>query len=83
MKFMHLMNSIWNICGRDVVTAFDLTPFKAICDLGGKFSLFFQLKLTDFPIPMFLKYVYEFQGHFLRMIAWQPIPYTVLIKSLR
>ncbi|XP_032422674.1 acetylserotonin O-methyltransferase [Xiphophorus hellerii] len=35
VKFMHLMNSIWNICGRDVVTAFDLTPFKFICDLGG------------------------------------------------
>uniref|UniRef100_A0A096LVH8 Acetylserotonin O-methyltransferase n=2 Tax=Poecilia formosa TaxID=48698 RepID=A0A096LVH8_POEFO len=35
VKFMHLMNSIWNICGRDVVTAFDLMPFKVICDLGG------------------------------------------------
>ncbi|XP_014844443.1 PREDICTED: acetylserotonin O-methyltransferase isoform X3 [Poecilia mexicana] len=37
VKFMHLMNSIWNICGRDVVTAFDLMPFKVICDLGGDF----------------------------------------------
>ncbi|KAM3862480.1 acetylserotonin O-methyltransferase [Diretmus argenteus] len=35
VKFMHLMNSIWNICGRDVVTAFDLSPFKVIYDLGG------------------------------------------------
>ncbi|XP_047225907.1 acetylserotonin O-methyltransferase isoform X2 [Girardinichthys multiradiatus] len=35
VKFMHLMNSIWNICGKDVVTSFDLTPFKVICDLGG------------------------------------------------
>ncbi|XP_034042122.1 acetylserotonin O-methyltransferase [Thalassophryne amazonica] len=35
VKFMHLMNSIWNICGRDVITAFDLSPFKVICDLGG------------------------------------------------
>ncbi|CAK6970307.1 acetylserotonin O-methyltransferase [Scomber scombrus] len=35
VKFMQLMNSIWNICGRDVVTAFDLSPFKLICDLGG------------------------------------------------
>uniref|UniRef100_A0A3B5B0H4 Acetylserotonin O-methyltransferase n=1 Tax=Stegastes partitus TaxID=144197 RepID=A0A3B5B0H4_9TELE len=35
VKFMHLMNSIWNICGKDVVTAFDLSPFKVICDLGG------------------------------------------------
>ncbi|XP_058478508.1 acetylserotonin O-methyltransferase [Solea solea] len=35
VKFMQLMNSIWNICGKDVVRAFDLSPFKAICDLGG------------------------------------------------
>ncbi|AWP12947.1 Methyl transferase [Scophthalmus maximus] len=35
VKFMQLMNSIWNICGKDVVTAFDLSPFKLICDLGG------------------------------------------------
>lgn len=36
VKFMQLMNSIWNICGKDVVKAFDLSPFKVICDLGGK-----------------------------------------------
>ncbi|TNN52813.1 Acetylserotonin O-methyltransferase [Liparis tanakae] len=35
VKFMQLMNSIWNICGKDVVTAFDLSPFNIICDLGG------------------------------------------------
>ncbi|KAM8748762.1 acetylserotonin O-methyltransferase [Acanthopagrus latus] len=35
VKFMQLMNSIWNICGKDAVTAFDLSPFKVICDLGG------------------------------------------------
>ncbi|XP_034741959.1 acetylserotonin O-methyltransferase [Etheostoma cragini] len=35
LKFMQLMNSIWNICAKDVVTAFDLSPFKIICDLGG------------------------------------------------
>lgn len=36
VKFMQLMNSIWNICGRDVVTAFNLSPFTTIYDLGGK-----------------------------------------------
>ncbi|MBN3293078.1 ASMT methyltransferase, partial [Polypterus senegalus] len=35
LKFMQLMNSVWNICGRDVVTAFDLSNFEKICDLGG------------------------------------------------
>nr|XP_046219380.1 acetylserotonin O-methyltransferase isoform X3 [Oncorhynchus gorbuscha] len=36
VKFMQLMNSIWNICGRDVVTAFNLSPFTTIYDLGGE-----------------------------------------------
>ncbi|XP_031714492.1 acetylserotonin O-methyltransferase isoform X2 [Anarrhichthys ocellatus] len=35
LKFMQLMNSIWNICGKDVITAFDLSPFNIICDVGG------------------------------------------------
>ncbi|XP_006629689.1 acetylserotonin O-methyltransferase 2 [Lepisosteus oculatus] len=35
VKFMGLMNSIWTIDGHDVVTAFDLSPFKTIVDLGG------------------------------------------------
>uniref|UniRef100_A0AAY4DXI2 Acetylserotonin O-methyltransferase n=1 Tax=Denticeps clupeoides TaxID=299321 RepID=A0AAY4DXI2_9TELE len=35
VKFMQLMNSVWNICGRDVVTAFDLSSFRTIYDLGG------------------------------------------------
>ncbi|XP_014020510.2 acetylserotonin O-methyltransferase-like [Salmo salar] len=30
VQFMQLMNSIWNICGRDVVTVFDLSPFRTI-----------------------------------------------------
>ncbi|KPP77186.1 acetylserotonin O-methyltransferase-like, partial [Scleropages formosus] len=34
IKFMQLMNSTWNVCGRDVMTAFDLSPFKTIYDLG-------------------------------------------------
>ncbi|KAG7253501.1 LOW QUALITY PROTEIN: hypothetical protein CRUP_036040, partial [Coryphaenoides rupestris] len=40
VKFMHLMNSIWNICGRDVVTAFDLSPFRSVYDLGVVFPMF-------------------------------------------
>ncbi|XP_048389139.1 acetylserotonin O-methyltransferase isoform X2 [Stegostoma tigrinum] len=35
LKFMQLMNSIWNICGKDVVVAFDLSIFTHIVDLGG------------------------------------------------
>ncbi|XP_048851528.1 acetylserotonin O-methyltransferase 2 isoform X3 [Brienomyrus brachyistius] len=35
LKFMGLMNSAWAIDGHDVVTAFDLSPFKTVVDLGG------------------------------------------------
>ncbi|XP_067889286.1 acetylserotonin O-methyltransferase-like isoform X2 [Heterodontus francisci] len=35
LKFMQLMNSVWNICGKDVVTVFDLSTFTNIFDLGG------------------------------------------------
>ncbi|TTK00928.1 Acetylserotonin O-methyltransferase [Bagarius yarrelli] len=37
VKFMQLMNSIWNVCGRDVISAFNLSHFRSICDLGGDF----------------------------------------------
>lgn len=36
VNFMELMNSIWKVCGKEVITAFDLSPFKDICDIGGK-----------------------------------------------
>ncbi|RMC06726.1 hypothetical protein DUI87_16170 [Hirundo rustica rustica] len=35
LKFMAGQNSVWTICGRDVLAAFDLSPFTQIYDLGG------------------------------------------------
>ncbi|KTF78447.1 hypothetical protein cypCar_00010696 [Cyprinus carpio] len=35
LKFMGLMNSTWVIDGHDIVTAFDLSNFKTVIDLGG------------------------------------------------
>uniref|UniRef100_A0A672P935 Acetylserotonin O-methyltransferase n=1 Tax=Sinocyclocheilus grahami TaxID=75366 RepID=A0A672P935_SINGR len=35
LKFMGLMNSTWVIDGHDIVTAFDLSSFKTVIDLGG------------------------------------------------
>uniref|UniRef100_F6X3D5 Acetylserotonin O-methyltransferase n=1 Tax=Xenopus tropicalis TaxID=8364 RepID=F6X3D5_XENTR len=35
VSFMHHMESIWHICGKDVLAAFDLSSFKEICDIGG------------------------------------------------
>ncbi|XP_016385034.1 acetylserotonin O-methyltransferase 2 isoform X2 [Sinocyclocheilus rhinocerous] len=34
LKFMGLMNSTWVIDGHDIVTAFDLSSFKTVIDLG-------------------------------------------------
>ncbi|NXT78182.1 ASMT methyltransferase, partial [Zapornia atra] len=35
VKFMAGQNSVWSICGRDVLAAFDLSSFMQIYDLGG------------------------------------------------
>ncbi|XP_067401842.1 acetylserotonin O-methyltransferase isoform X2 [Emydura macquarii macquarii] len=35
IKFMYGLNAIWSICGKDVIAAFDLSPFTLIYDLGG------------------------------------------------
>ncbi|XP_006638080.1 acetylserotonin O-methyltransferase isoform X1 [Lepisosteus oculatus] len=51
-KFMQLMNSVWNICGRDVVTAFDLSPFKTIYDLGGCSGALAKLCVREYPESM-------------------------------
>ncbi|KAM4609400.1 acetylserotonin O-methyltransferase [Polymixia lowei] len=70
VKFMQLMNSIWNICGRDVVTAFDLSPFRNIYDLGGcsgalakQFtSAYPECTVTIFDLP---KVVHMSREHFV------------------
>ncbi|XP_075449190.1 acetylserotonin O-methyltransferase-like [Ascaphus truei] len=33
--FMDFMDSMWNICGKDVIAAFDLSVFSTVYDLGG------------------------------------------------
>ncbi|KAK7154654.1 hypothetical protein R3I94_007853 [Phoxinus phoxinus] len=70
VKFMQLMNSIWNICGRDVITAFDLSAFRSICDLGGCsgalakqcVSVYPESTVTIFDLP---KVVRTSQQHFM------------------
>uniref|UniRef100_A0A8C5LZ99 Acetylserotonin O-methyltransferase n=1 Tax=Leptobrachium leishanense TaxID=445787 RepID=A0A8C5LZ99_9ANUR len=34
-NFMKHMDSVWTICGRDVITAFDLSMYHTVYDLGG------------------------------------------------
>ncbi|XP_026502455.1 acetylserotonin O-methyltransferase-like, partial [Terrapene carolina triunguis] len=35
IKFMYFLNDFWSMFGRDVIAAFDLSPFTVIYDLGG------------------------------------------------
>lgn len=44
LKFMGLMNSSWVLDGHDIATAFDLSCFQDIVDLGGKRGNIFRGK---------------------------------------
>ncbi|XP_071994002.1 acetylserotonin O-methyltransferase isoform X2 [Engystomops pustulosus] len=35
LKFMYHMDTIWTICGKDIIQAFDLSVFRSVYDLGG------------------------------------------------
>nr|XP_005999957.1 PREDICTED: acetylserotonin O-methyltransferase [Latimeria chalumnae] len=70
IKFMYLMNSIWNICGKDVVTVFDLSCFTSIYDLGGCtgaiakqcISAYPETRVTIYDLP---KVVQKAKEHFV------------------
>ncbi|XP_069061207.1 acetylserotonin O-methyltransferase-like isoform X3 [Pleurodeles waltl] len=49
LKFMHVMNSFWVLCGRDVITAFDLSPFSKVCDIGGSTGALAKQYLLEHP----------------------------------
>ncbi|KAL1763582.1 acetylserotonin O-methyltransferase [Sigmodon hispidus] len=35
LLFMRALQETWSLCGRRVLTTFDLSPYREICDLGG------------------------------------------------
>uniref|UniRef100_A0A8C6W7B1 Acetylserotonin O-methyltransferase n=1 Tax=Nannospalax galili TaxID=1026970 RepID=A0A8C6W7B1_NANGA len=35
LRFMRGLQDMWRVCGRRVMAAFDLSPFRVICDVGG------------------------------------------------
>lgn len=43
LKFMGLMNSSWVLDGHDIATAFNLSSFHSVVDLGGQRSKYFSL----------------------------------------
>ncbi|XP_013805914.1 acetylserotonin O-methyltransferase [Apteryx mantelli] len=49
LKFMAGQNAIWSICGRDVLAAFDLSPFRHIYDLGGGGGALAQECVSVYP----------------------------------
>ncbi|XP_073920543.1 acetylserotonin O-methyltransferase [Castor canadensis] len=59
LRFMRGLQDIWSVCGTRVVTAFDLSTFPVICDLGGGsgalakacVSVYPKCKVTVFDIP--------------------------------
>uniref|UniRef100_A0A8C2UHZ9 Acetylserotonin O-methyltransferase n=1 Tax=Chinchilla lanigera TaxID=34839 RepID=A0A8C2UHZ9_CHILA len=59
LQFMRGLQEVWSISGRSVMTAFDLSPFPLICDLGGGsgalakecISVYPDAKVTVFDIP--------------------------------
>ncbi|XP_040194122.1 acetylserotonin O-methyltransferase-like isoform X2 [Rana temporaria] len=46
VAFMYYMESIWNMCGKEVIQAFDLSEFHTICDLGGCTGAFARFFLS-------------------------------------
>ncbi|XP_037542301.1 acetylserotonin O-methyltransferase [Nematolebias whitei] len=67
VNFMELMNSIWKVCGKEVITAFDLSPFKDICDIGGCTgalakhctSVYPECSVTIFDLPKVVRIARE------------------------
>ncbi|XP_003793127.1 acetylserotonin O-methyltransferase [Otolemur garnettii] len=59
LQFMRGLQEVWSITGQRVLTAFDLSQFPLICDLGGGsgalakecLSLYPECKVTIFDIP--------------------------------
>ncbi|XP_030055509.1 acetylserotonin O-methyltransferase-like isoform X2 [Microcaecilia unicolor] len=70
IKFMHLMNSVWTLCSRDVIKLFDLSPFTTVCDLGGCsgalakecISIYPESMVTIYDLP---KVVQTAKKHFI------------------
>ncbi|XP_066213426.1 acetylserotonin O-methyltransferase-like [Saccopteryx leptura] len=59
LQFMRGLQDIWSVQGRSVMTAFDLSPFPLVCDLGGCsgalakecVSLYPGCQVTIFDVP--------------------------------
>uniref|UniRef100_A0A8C5TCB2 Acetylserotonin O-methyltransferase n=1 Tax=Malurus cyaneus samueli TaxID=2593467 RepID=A0A8C5TCB2_9PASS len=91
LKFMAGQNSVWSICGRDVLAAFDLSPFTQIYDLGGGggalarecVSLYPNSTVTIYDLPKVVQVAKEqFVSPEERQIAFHEGGGVLLVESL-
>ncbi|KAM6416215.1 acetylserotonin O-methyltransferase isoform 3-T4 [Pluvialis apricaria] len=91
LKFMAGQNSVWSICGRDVLAAFDLSPFRQIYDLGGGggalareyVSLYPNSTVTIYDLPKVVQVAKEqFVPPEERRIAFHEGGGVLLVESL-
>ncbi|XP_009460141.1 PREDICTED: acetylserotonin O-methyltransferase [Nipponia nippon] len=85
LKFMAGQNSVWSICGRDVLAAFDLSPFRQICDLGGDF---FKDSIPEAELYILSKILHDWEDDKCRQLlakvhkACKPGGGVLLVESL-
>ncbi|XP_072209323.1 acetylserotonin O-methyltransferase isoform X2 [Excalfactoria chinensis] len=85
LKFLAGQNSIWSICGRDVLTAFDLSPFTRIYDLGGDF---FKDSIPEADLYILSKILHDWDDEKCRQLlaevyqACRPGGGVLLVESL-
>lgn len=51
LLFMQGLQETWSLCGGRVLAAFDLSPFRVICDLGGEPWVATSTSSCPAPIP--------------------------------
>ncbi|ELV12575.1 acetylserotonin O-methyltransferase [Tupaia chinensis] len=67
LQFTRGLQEVWSVHGRSVLTAFDLSPFPVVCDLGGSSgalakectALYPECTVTVFDIPEVVQMVKE------------------------
>ncbi|KAM9566672.1 acetylserotonin O-methyltransferase isoform 2-T2 [Guaruba guarouba] len=85
LKFMAGQNSVWSVCGRDVLVAFDLSPFKQIYDLGGDF---FNDSIPEAELYILSKILHDWDDDKCRQLlakvykACKPGGGVLLVESL-
>ncbi|XP_074990160.1 acetylserotonin O-methyltransferase isoform X3 [Calonectris borealis] len=85
LKFMAGQNSVWSICGRDVLAAFDLSPFTQIYDLGGDF---FSDSIPEAELYILSKILHDWDDDRCRQLlakvhkACKPGGGVLLVESL-